>query len=128
MLSLELIRQHPDLVKAGIAAKNEGPEMVDEILEVDRQRRDLLQKADELKHLRNEASEQIATLKRSKLDASAAIAEMKDVGSHIAELDDRVKVVDARLRVLAALHPKPASSVRPHRQKRQREHYRVYVA
>lgn len=112
MLSLELIRQHPDLVKAGIATKNEGPEMVDEILEVDRQRRDLLQKADELKHLRNEASEQIATFKRSKLDASAAIAEMKDVGSHIAELDVRVKVVDARLRTLLLCIPNlPQASV-----------------
>ena len=112
MLSLELIRQHPDLVKAGIATKNEGPEMVDEILEVDRERRDLLQKADELKHLRNEASEQIATLKRSKLDASTAIAEMKDVGSHIAELDDRVKVVDAHLRTLLLCIPNlPEASV-----------------
>jgi len=112
MLSLELIRQHPDLVKAGIAAKNEGPEMVDEILEVDRERRALLQKADELKHLRNEASDRIATLKRSKLDASAAIVEMKDVGSHIAELDDRVKVVDARLRDLLLCIPNlPEASV-----------------
>src|SRR5664279_1974334 len=38
MLSLELIRQNPDLVKAGIATKNEGPEMVDQILEVDREK------------------------------------------------------------------------------------------
>ncbi len=72
MLSLELIRQHPDLVRAGIAAKNEGPEMVDEILEVDRERRELLQKVDELKHLRNEASEHIAN-SRLQTDASAAL-------------------------------------------------------
>src|SRR5664279_201408 len=112
MLSLELIRQNPDLVKAGIATKNEGPEMVDEILEVDHERRDLLQKVDKLKHLRNEASEQIATLKRSKLDASTAIAEMKDVGSQIAELDDRVKTVDAQLHALLLCIPNlPQASV-----------------
>jgi seryl-tRNA synthetase len=112
MLSLELIRQQPDLVKAGIAKKNEGPEIVDEILEVDRERRELLQKADELKHRRNEASDQIAELKRSKKDAASAIAEMKDVGTHIAELDDKVKTVDSRLRDLLLRVPNlPHTSV-----------------
>lgn len=100
MLSLELIRQQPDVVKAGIAKKNEGPEVIDEILATDRERRDLLQKVDELKHRRNEASDQIAELKRSKQDATAAIAEMKDVGTLIAELDEKVKAVDAHLRDL----------------------------
>lgn len=100
MLSLELIRQHPDLVKAGIAAKNEKPEMVDDILEVDLERRELLKQVDSLKHQRNETSEQIATLKRSKLDASSAIAEMKEVGDRIGALDDRIKAVDAQLRDL----------------------------
>jgi seryl-tRNA synthetase len=112
MLSLELIRQQPDLVKAGIAKKNEGPEVVDEILEVDRKRRELLQKADELKHRRNEASDQIAQLKRSKQDAASAIAEMKDVGAHIAELDEKVKTVDTRLRDLLLRVPNlPHASV-----------------
>jgi seryl-tRNA synthetase len=105
MLSLELIRQHPDLVKAGIAKKNEGPEVVDEILHVDCERRELLQQADELKHRRNEASEQIALLKKTGQDASAAIAEMKDVGTRIAELDEKVKAVDARLRTLLLCVP-----------------------
>jgi seryl-tRNA synthetase len=112
MLSLELIRQQPDLVKAGIAKKNEGAEVIDEILATDRERRDLLQKVDELKHRRNEASDQIAELKRSKQDASAAIAEMKDVGALIAELDEKVKAVDAHLRDLLLRVPNlPHASV-----------------
>lgn len=112
MLSLELIRQQPDLVKAGIAKKNEGPEVIDEILATDRERRDLLQKVDELKHRRNEASDQIAELKRSKQDATAAIAEMKDVGALIAELDEKVKAVDAHLRDLLLRVPNlPHASV-----------------
>jgi len=100
MLSLELIRQHPDLVKAGIAAKNEKPEMVDEILAMDLERRELLQQVDSLKHRRNEASEQIAALKRSKLDTSSAVAEMKEVGDRISALDERAKAVDVHLRNL----------------------------
>ncbi|MGB9666197.1 MAG: serine--tRNA ligase [Candidatus Cryosericum sp.] len=112
MLSLELIRQHPDVVKAGIAAKNEKPELVDTILEVDLERRELLQQVDSLKHQRNEASDQIAALKRAKLDATAAIAEMKAVGDHIAELDERVKAVDATLRDLLLSIPNlPHASV-----------------
>jgi len=112
MLSLELIRQQPDLVKAGIAKKDEGPEVIDEILAADRERRELLQKTDELKHRRNEASEQIAELKRSKQDATVAIDEMKDVGTRIAQLDEKVKAVDLRLRDLLLRVPNlPHASV-----------------
>ncbi len=112
MLSLELIRQQPDLVKAGIAKKNQGPELIDEILEIDRERRDLLQRADELKHRRNEASDQISRLKQSRQDATSAIAEMKDVGTHIAELDEKVKAADIHLRELLLCVPNlPHASV-----------------
>lgn len=112
MLSLELIRQQPDFVKAGIAKKNEGPEIVDEILAVDLERRDLLQKADELKHHRNATSENIAALKRTKQDATAAIAEMKEVGTRIGELDEKVKVTDAHLHDLLLRIPNlPHASV-----------------
>lgn len=112
MLSLELIRQQPDIVKAGIAKKNEGPEIVDEVLAVDRERRDLLQRADELKHHRNETSEKIAGLKRSKEDATAAIAEMREVGTRISELDEKVKAVDTKLHDLLLRLPNlPHASV-----------------
>ncbi len=97
MLSLELIREKPDLVKAGIAAKNEGPEIVDEILESDRQRRALLQQADSLKHHRNEVSDQIAALKRAGQDAAAPIEEMKGVGAQISSLDEQIKAIEDKL-------------------------------
>jgi len=97
MLSLELIREKPDLVKAGIAAKNEGPEIVDEILERDRQRRVLLQQADSLKHHRNEVSDQIAVLKRAGQDAATPIEEMKKVGAQISSLDEQIKAIEGEL-------------------------------
>ncbi|MDO9100272.1 MAG: serine--tRNA ligase [Caldisericota bacterium] len=112
MLSIELIRQQPDFVKAGIASKNEGPEIVDEILLLDRQRRELLQEADALKHHRNEASERIAALKRDHQDATDAIAAMKDVGSQIGHLDELTKTVDGRLHDLLLRIPNlPHASV-----------------
>jgi seryl-tRNA synthetase len=112
MLSIELIRQQPDFVKAGIASKNEGPEIVDEILLLDRQRRELLQEADALKHHRNEASERIAALKRDHQDATDAIAAMKDVGSQISHLDELTKTVDGRLHDLLLRIPNlPHASV-----------------
>lgn len=105
MLSLELIRQNPDLVKTGIAKKNEGPEIIDEILNMDRRRRELVQEADELKHRRNEASDRIAELKRSRKDATAAIVEMREVGLRIAELDEQAKATEASLHDLVLRVP-----------------------
>jgi len=128
MLSLELIREKPDLVKAGIAAKNEGPEIVDEILERDRQRRVLLQQADSLKHHRNEVSDQIAVLKRAGQDAATPIAEMKEVGAQISSLDEQIKAIEGELHDLLLSVPNlPHPSV-PLGASEQGEHGCVHVA
>ncbi len=48
MLDLKLIRENPGKVKQGIANKNEK-DRVDEILELDKHRRELIAQSEELK-------------------------------------------------------------------------------
>lgn len=56
MININLIRSEPDKVKNGIAKKNYQPEIVDQVLEVDKLRLELLQKVEELRQERNEIS------------------------------------------------------------------------
>ena len=83
MLDIKLIRKDPEWAKKKLATRNIGPEQVDDLLELDEKRRQLLTQSEELKAQRNKASQQIAQIKREQGDASEQVAAMKQVGEQI---------------------------------------------
>ncbi len=99
MLDLKFIRENPELVKKGIANKNEK-DTVDQILALDEDRRNLILQTDELKAKRNQASMEVGKLKKSGGDASNIIAEMKVVSDQITELDGKLNEVENKLNEL----------------------------
>lgn len=112
MLDMKLFRENPDLVREGLKNKNEK-DRVDEVLELDKQRRELIIKADELKTRRNQVSQQVGQLKKAGQDASAIIAEMKLVGDQIAEFDGKLSDVEEELDKLLRYIPNLAHSSVP---------------
>jgi seryl-tRNA synthetase len=96
MLDIKLIRDNPELVKKGIESKNEK-NRVDEILELDKRRRSIITTSEELKAKKNLVSQQVAQLKKQKEDASAIIAEMKEVSDKIKEQDEQLKSIEEEL-------------------------------
>lgn len=56
MLDLKLIRENPDLVKKGTAEKRRDPKLVDEVIDLDKKRRELLEKIEFLRSKRNQLS------------------------------------------------------------------------
>jgi seryl-tRNA synthetase len=98
MLDLKFIRENPDLVKAALAKKGDtGP--IDEIVDLDRQRREILQESESLKFKRNTTSQQISKMKDQE-ERNRLITEMRQVGDRIKELDVRVDEIDAQLQSL----------------------------
>jgi seryl-tRNA synthetase len=96
MLDIKFIREHTDLVKDGIRKKG-GDDNIDDVLKLDGQRRELLQKVEVLKNKRNVVSDEIGKLKREKKDAAAVIAQMEDVKNQIKSIDDEVALVERSL-------------------------------
>ena len=96
MLDIKYIRENPEIVKEGIKNKNEK-DTVDQILNLDKQRRDLLQKAEELKAQRNKVSQEIGKVKKSGGNADEVMAEMKNVSDEIKELDNQIREVEEKL-------------------------------
>jgi seryl-tRNA synthetase len=94
MLDIKLIREQPDLVKAGIARRGEDPAIVDQILALDARRRELLGEVEALKATRNAVSKEIGKMKDAAA-REARIAEMRGVGDRIAALDREVAEVEA---------------------------------
>ena len=98
MLDIKLIRNEPDMVRAALGRR--GPHAVaalDTLLDLDRERREVLVSVEEKRGLRNLVSEEIAQAKRAKEDATAKIDAMRAVGEEIKSLEARLKDVEAAL-------------------------------
>jgi seryl-tRNA synthetase len=98
MLDLNFIREHPDQVKAALVALNsEAP--IDEILQLDQQRRDILKEVEALRQERNVGSKAIGQLMREgqKAEAEAQKQRMGEVGDQITALDEKLRQVEAEL-------------------------------
>lgn len=79
---------------------------------LDRERRELITSAEQLKAQRNRASDEIARLKKEKKNADALIAEMKQVSDRIKAADERIAQLDETLRQFMLTVPNlPHSSV-----------------
>jgi len=96
MLDLKYIRENRELVKAGIAKKNDKTD-IDAILKIDEERRDIIREVEELKGERNKASAEIGKKKKAGESADKAVAAMKEVGKKISELDGQLREVDEKL-------------------------------
>jgi seryl-tRNA synthetase len=111
MLDIKFIRENPDKVREGIKRKNEK-DRIDEVLELDKQRRDLLTVNEELKAQRNQGSAQVAQIKKSGGDASSLLAEMKRLSDQVTFNDSLVNDVEDKLNnILMYLPNLPHGSV-----------------
>ena len=93
MLSLELIRQNPDMVRKALE-KRQFSEPLDDILALDERRRGLLSEVEALRARRNEVSKQIGKMAEK---PPQLIEEMRELGNRIKTLDEQLKATEAQL-------------------------------
>jgi seryl-tRNA synthetase len=104
MLDINLIREHPDLVRKSISDRQMNPAPVDRILELDARRRVILTEVEALKARRNTVSKEISQTtdvpaRQVKIEA------MREIGFDIAAMDREVAEVEEELRSEAANIP-----------------------
>jgi seryl-tRNA synthetase len=104
MLDPKRIRADLDRVREAISFKKITIDL-ERYLERDERRRELIGKAESLKHRKNTASEEIGRKKKAGQDGSAAIAEMKAVGEEIKALDEHLAEIEAELETVLAWIP-----------------------
>ncbi len=98
MLDIRRLRTEPDLVKT--AMKNRGKDLdsaIDEIIELDAQRRALSTQADTLKAEQNRGSKAIPAMKKAGEDTAPLMERMRLVADEVKELEGRMAEIDARL-------------------------------
>ena len=104
MLDIKFIRDNKDLVKE--ALKNRNLKLnIDELLELDEERRKLLVEAETLKAERNKANDEITALMKDKKNPKEIIGKMKVVSQKIADFDKKVEEVDQKIAKLLYIIP-----------------------
>jgi seryl-tRNA synthetase len=111
MHDLSYFREHLD-VYAEMARQRNMALDLEGFRILDKERRELITANEARKAQRNKASDEIAQLKKEKQDASAILAEMKQLSELIKQSDERVAGLDATQRELLLTIPNlPHSSV-----------------
>jgi len=103
MLDINLIREDPDLVRMSLRKRQLDPAPVDEVLQLDVERRQVIGQVETLKAERNVVSKEIGAMK----DAEARqgkIEAMRVVNQNISDLDNQLREIENKLQgVMEAL-------------------------
>jgi len=97
MLDPKFVLENLEFVQNRLAARGQRISL-DDLVRVSRDKKEILKKAEDLRAVRNKASEEVSRLKRAGQDASAIIAETRKVGDEIGGLEERLKVLDEEIR------------------------------
>ena len=100
MLSIELIRKDPDLVRLALESRGEDDPLA-ELLELDAQRRRGIAEGDELRGQRNRVSRSLGQARASGQEpAPEIVQEMRQVGENISRLEQSVRGLEERLNTI----------------------------
>jgi seryl-tRNA synthetase len=113
MLDLNFVRDNLPVVEEKLRQRGMDPAaMLKDFSEVDAQRRHAISAAETMKAQRNKASEEIAKAKKAGQDASAAMAQTKELREQIQALEKTATDLDVRLRdILSGIPNLPHGSV-----------------
>lgn len=97
MLDIKFIRKNPEIISENLKKRGSDLDM-DTFLGMDEQRRSIIQKTEELKMQRNQASAQVAAMKKEGKDPSELTDGLGSLSAEIKKLDAELREIDARVR------------------------------
>ena len=102
MLSTDLLRRDPDIIRRSLARRQQDVDIVDQLIAIDTKRRQALIELEELRSQRNDISKQIGEV--LKTGGGIDVERRKD---QVRDLGDRVHVLEGENRGFdeAFLHP-----------------------
>jgi len=100
MLDSKFIRENPEFVVERLKTRGEDPFLEDQLkrfLELDKQRRELIQRVEDLKKKRNAGSKQVARTKLDGQDPSYLMEGLQVVSETIAKLEKDLSIAEQEL-------------------------------
>ena len=126
MLDPKFVLENSELVVKKAAARGVKIKL-DELKVFSGEKKDYLQKTENLRYKRNKASQLVARKKREGEDPSSIISEMKDVGKEIKLLEEKLKEIEEKQRnILLTIPNIPHESVPEGKSSEENVEVRVY--
>ncbi len=113
MLDIKFIRNNPELVKQAMHSRNANLDAeIDQLVEIDAKRREVIAKVEALKAQQNADSKKIPQIKKEGGDVSAIMAEMKAISAEIKALDSELSALeDEQQRIVYMIPNVPSADV-----------------
>jgi len=99
VIDSKLLKQNPEII-IDMLKKRKVEFPINDLISLDRRRRQLIIELQQVKHEKNTLSHSIASMKKEKADASQEISEMKDVSNRILSLEEERRLVESRFNLL----------------------------
>ena len=104
MIDLKLLKENPQVIKDMLNKRNlDFP--IDELIALDKRRRELIFETQEIKHKKNNLANSISIKKRNNDDANAELEEMSAIGRKIVSLDQEKMTIELKFRRLIMMLP-----------------------
>jgi seryl-tRNA synthetase len=104
MLDLRFVRENIDILKEKLALRGENLDL-NPIIQVEQERRDLIQKADALRNQRNQVSDEISRIKQEGGAAEDLVDQMRQVGQQIKTLETKLREKEEKLQAFLLTIP-----------------------
>ena len=97
MLDIKLLRNDMDRIIEIMKVRGENVGDIAKVVELDKEKRQLMYETEQLKAKQNEASKKIPMMKKEGKDVSAVFAEMKEISDKTKEIDEKLRSVDTEI-------------------------------
>ena len=104
MLDIQIFRENPDLVRQSLIRRHQDPAPVEEVIQLDEERRFLIQKVESLRAEKNQASKEIGITKDPD-ERQLKISAMQVLGERQDSLENELKALEPALESLLGTFP-----------------------
>ena len=104
MLDSKLLKQNPEVI-IDMLKKRKIEFPINDLLSLDKRRREIIIEMQYVKHKKNTLSHSIASKKKEKANSSLEISEMKDIGNRIISLEKEKSIVESQFNLLMRCLP-----------------------
>lgn len=104
MLDSKLLKQNPEVI-IDMLKKRKIEFPINDLISLDKRRREIIVEMQHVKHKKNTLSHSIASKKKEKANSSLEISEMKDIGNRIISLEKEKSIVESQFNLLMRCLP-----------------------
>ena len=104
MLDSKLLKQNPEVI-IDMLKKRKIEFPINDLISLDKRRREIIVEMQHVKHKKNTLSHSIASKKKEKANSSLEISEMKDIGNRIISLEKEMSRVESQFSLLIRCLP-----------------------